>query len=151
MDTITPHFPWNGQDEIRCPRTGLARPTDHFFKHMHFLEVLRGYHYSHWQSGLLVTSGWRDPVYNEIAGGAPDSQHILDPEEGYDDRFATDVTIFVPPQFRREAFEQLAAWAEQLGFTGIGLYDNHLHLDRRDVGPARWDERTPLKKKKKKK
>lgn len=71
---------------------------------------------------LMVNSGHRCAGWNVEIGGAPQSRHL---------EIAVDISLIGHDRFA------LLAAAEQLGFTGIGLGRNFLHLDRR-LQPARW-------------
>ncbi len=77
---------------------------------------------------LIVNSGYRCPIHNKNVGGATQSQHL----EGT----AADINIHSIDM----PIEGIALIAESKGFTGIGLYNNFIHLDVR-ASPARWDGR----------
>ena len=101
--------------------------------------VLTGYICSlvrnHFDSPLTITSGYRDPAYNQKVGGTPRSMHILgkaadikvgghSPEEVYD---------FLDGH---EIREQIA----------LGIYNSFVHVDHRHwdfpvPDPIRWDMR----------
>ena len=72
---------------------------------------------------VIITSGYRNPAYNKKVGGSPTSRHLLGE--------AADIQI---PSFSPREVAQLA---EQVGFTGIGVYDTFIHVDVREVS-ARW-------------
>lgn len=78
---------------------------------------------------VVITSGYRCPEHNRKIGGAPQSRHLFG--DGVDIRLAG----------LGRPIEELAEIARSCGFTGIGLYDDHLHIDVRPGGPAFWDER----------
>lgn len=78
---------------------------------------------------LTINSGYRTPEYNKKIGGAEKSQHILGK--------AADVSI---TNIKLD-IEQIAAIADTIGFTGIGMYDTFIHLDVRST-PSKWDLRT---------
>jgi hypothetical protein len=74
-----------------------------------------------------VISGFRDPDRNAQAGGAQRSQHI--------DRRALDLDVSKLSKEERVRFIEMAS---AMGFTGIGVYKNTVHLDtgpRRSWGP----------------
>lgn len=126
--------------EIACRRTGLLRITPRVIQHMELLQTLRD-----WWGGRLQCAGYRTPLHNALEGGAGNSQHLLFPELtiGQDDRFATDITPMTlehGAESQEEAVDLLAMRADQLGFTGIGVYRTFLHLDCRPK-KARWSER----------
>lgn len=70
-----------------------------------------------------INSGYRTPEHNKNIGGSPRSQHM----EGK----ACDIYVegLTPATVAREC--------EKIGFGGIGVYSNHVHVDTRD-GRARW-------------
>lgn len=95
---------------------------------------------------LVVNSGYRDPLYNEAAGGEPHSLHLA--FNALDLRSVDGATP-----------EQMAAYLETHRFArmmGIGLYGPgytagpaFLHLDTRGLlnrpAPARWPTRDRAK------
>jgi len=72
---------------------------------------------------IKIVSGYRTVSHNRNVGGSPKSQHLVGR--------AADITVkgYNP--------KQLAELAEQLGFDGIGIYPNFVHLDCRGY-KARW-------------
>lgn len=82
-----------------------------------------------------VVSEYRDPVHNTEAKGAKDSAHLRG------DAIDIDVSKMSIPERLR-----LISSASALGFTGIGVYDNSIHLDvegRRAWGPSRHSDSIP--------
>lgn len=76
---------------------------------------------------LTLTSAYRSAAHNAAVGGSPTSQHLRGR--------AFDVALTAG--LEREG---LRAAAAAVGFTGIGDYDDFLHLD---LGPPRrWDRRS---------
>lgn len=80
---------------------------------------------------LHVNSGYRDPVYNRIVGGAKDSRHV-----------AFNAIDFYSTTHKPH---ELAALLEQYQYAsalGIGRYETFVHVDTRGVfgltAPARW-------------
>ena len=73
---------------------------------------------------IIIASGYRTQQYNKKVGGVDDSLHL----EGK----ASDIRIngMSPSQIKR--------YAEQVGFSGIGIYKSFLHLDIRKT-KARWN------------
>lgn len=72
-------------------------------------------------------SAYRTPEHNKRVGGSPKSQHLTGK--------AIDI-----PLLKGYTIEEMAGIAEELGFTGIGLYRNFIHVDTREE-KARWDFR----------
>lgn len=70
---------------------------------------------------LIINSAYRDRVYNDDVGGAPNSMHL----EGRAFDISTDGLD------KRRLYECAVA----CGFTGFGFYANFLHVD---TGPKRW-------------
>ena len=88
-----------------------------------------------WGSGLPVSSAYRSPEYNAKVGGAKKSQHM------HGDALDIDLAE-MPPEKRL----RLINMASEAGFTGIGIYDNSIHLDmggRRAWGPSRSSDSIP--------
>jgi zinc D-Ala-D-Ala carboxypeptidase len=73
---------------------------------------------------IKVVSGYRNPEYNKLVGGASKSQHLLGK--------AADIKIsgYKP--------KDLVKYAKSVGFNGIGVYDSFLHVDVRDTD-AYWE------------
>ena len=74
-----------------------------------------------------IVSGYRDPAVNAAAGGAKDSEHMRGE--------AIDIDVRNVPIPQRLKLMQVAG---NLGFTGVGVYPNSIHLDignRRMWGP----------------
>ena len=76
---------------------------------------------------MIITSGFRCPERNEQVGGAEKSQHLLGK--------AVDVSL----HNQSMSGQDIASLARGIGFKGIGLYDNFIHLDVRDGRPAKWN------------
>lgn len=76
-----------------------------------------------WGKPLKITSAARCKTYNAKIGGAPNSQHVLGK--------AVDVEM---PIEDRWAFVRMAM---SLSWTGIGIANSFIHLDRRDGMQAR--------------
>lgn len=78
---------------------------------------------------IHVNSGCRCVEHNAAVGGSKKSQHVLGK--------AADITAnFHSPEDLAEIAEDMFEFSD----SGIGLYDNFLHLDVRN-GKARWDYR----------
>lgn len=76
---------------------------------------------------MHINSAKRCKRHNKAVGGSPNSQHL--PGKAADVRKILGVTI-----------DQMAKYAEQAGFDGIGKYDSFVHVDVRGT-KARWDYR----------
>lgn len=72
---------------------------------------------------IIITSGYRCEAHNRAVGGAANSQHLLGK--------AADI------QVEGMGPAALAAHAEVIGFGGIGIYGNFVHVDTRAT-TARW-------------
>lgn len=74
---------------------------------------------------ILITSGYRSPNHNTKVGGAKASQHLLGT--------AADIQIKgIDPK-------TVAKYAQELGFTGIGIYPNFTHVDVREK-ESKWGD-----------
>ena len=74
------------------------------------LDMLRG----KWGKPIVLNSAHRCAKHNASVGGAKNSRHL---------KIAFDRRV---PKQEQEAF---IALAEECGFTGIGVYENFVHLD----------------------
>ena len=92
-----------------------------FYTHLGLLEQMR----SELGFDIIINSGYRCPEHNAEVGGAPQSWHLL---------FATDVSHEDDDSYKLKAMYKMAL---NLGFGGIGLYENHIHLDLRPE-EVRW-------------
>ena len=72
---------------------------------------------------VIITSGYRNPVYNEWVGGSPTSRHLTGE--------AADIRV---PGLHLDEVAQLA---REAGFTGIGIYRSFTHVDVRRE-PVTW-------------
>lgn len=81
-----------------------------------------------WGTAIPINSGHRDTVVNKRAGGADKSQHLSGN--------ALDLDV---SDMSKEERTHLIGMASAMGFTGIGVYNNAIHLDmgaRRSWGPS---------------
>lgn len=108
--------------EFRCKHCGKLPPKGMKTLLIVLLQLLR----NKVGKPLVILSGYRCPTYNKIVGGVANSQHIL----------GTAADIRVPAGI---TLDQLAAAADEIGFTGIGKYykQGFVHVDVRP-GRARW-------------
>ncbi len=68
---------------------------------------------------IIITSGYRTPEYNKKVGGVKNSYHLHGK--------AVDIKVNgISPR-------ELSKYAEKVGFNGIGIYENFIHLDIRPV------------------
>ena len=72
---------------------------------------------------VKVTSGFRCNIHNKNINGAKNSYHTLG--------LASDIKCALP-------VERMVEIAQKVGFNGIGIYSNRIHVDDRQV-PARWN------------
>ena len=76
---------------------------------------------------MIINSGYRCSERNIQVGGAEHSQHLLGK--------AADISL----HNQSMSGQDIASLARGIGFTGIGLYDNFIHLDVREGQPAKWN------------
>lgn len=82
-----------------------------------------------------IVSGYRDPNRNRRAGGASKSRHIQGD--------AVDIDVSSWSKEKRISFIRKA---RELGFGGVGVYANSIHLDtgaKRNWGPTHSGDSTP--------
>ncbi|KDR94606.1 Peptidase M15 [Peptoclostridium litorale DSM 5388] len=77
------------------------------------LQGLRDY----FKRPIVITSGYRTRSYNDMVGGAENSQHIYGR--------AADIKVV------GIGSDKIAAAAIRLGFRGVGIYENFVHVDVR--------------------
>lgn len=88
-----------------------------------------------WGKQIPIRSGFRDEARNRDAGGAKQSQHL--------DGNALDLDVSAMSEDERK---DLIRTASALGFKGIGVYQNSIHLDmggRRAWGPNHHSDSVP--------
>lgn len=105
-------------DEFADPRTGEAKVDPRLVQ---LLEVLRA------ELGhvpIRITSGYRSPDTNRAAGGASDSEHLTGR--------AADIDV------AGKSPREVAAVARRVGFTGVGTYSAHVHVDVRPGPVTTW-------------
>lgn len=74
---------------------------------------------------IEITSGYRTDTHNEAVGGVQGSQHEL----------GKAADIVVPGH----TVQEVAQYARNVGFTGIGVYtDGHVHVDIRPGPLVQW-------------
>lgn len=66
---------------------------------------------------VYINSGYRCKKGNKLAGGTSNSYHLFG--------MAVDIKVKIC------SIADLAVYAEKVGFNGIGVYNNFLHLDVR--------------------
>lgn len=84
---------------------------------------------------IEISCAYRCPEHNAEVGGVENSQHVL----------GNAADVQTPEYDHCCTPDQLAWYAEQVGFDGIGIYDWGCHVDVRDNGESpceyRWDDR----------
>jgi uncharacterized protein YcbK (DUF882 family) len=106
-------------DEFQCPCCKQV------MLHSLLLQKLKGLRHKIGKP-VIITSGYRCPVYNREIGGIKTSYHLLG--------MAADIHVPGVP------LVEILNIAEEIGFQGIGFYPkrNFLHLDIRPTRQARW-------------
>ncbi len=108
---LTKHF---NISEFHCKGTACnCKETLHDPALSNFLQQIR----DHFGKPIHITSGYRCAKHNAAVGGASGSRHT----KGQAADFYIDDVEPV----------EIAAFAEQIGVLGIGLYDNFVHIDTR--------------------
>lgn len=79
---------------------------------------------------IIITSPYRCEKRNKQVGGAKNSYHMKG--------LAVDISM----NNQILDVETIASLAKKIGFTGIGLYDNFIHLDVRVAEFTTWDKRS---------
>ena len=79
---------------------------------------------------LIISSAYRCPERNKQVGGAKNSYHVRG--------MAADISL----HNQILDTETIASLAKKIGFAGIGLYDEFIHLDVRPGEFNTWDKRS---------
>lgn len=77
----------------------------------------------------MVISGYRTRRYNRSVHGAPQSFHIY---------LVSRYGVAADVRFARGSAEAWHAFLMALDPPGLGSYSDHVHVDNRKGGPARW-------------
>lgn len=109
---LTRNFTW---DEMACPCCNECIMDVDF---MYNLQKVRNDF-----GPMTVTSAYRCSKHNQKIGGSPNSQHKAGK--------AADIRVSDPNQKYK-----LVQIAMRNGFSNIGVYDRHVHIDTRE-GPVR--------------
>lgn len=128
-DEITFHRRWN--KHILPPKDKIYNIKDTII----LADAIR----EAWGDSVRVNSGYRNPEYNKLVGGAPTSEHEqfkaldLSPVRGNIEDF-------------REVVRHVVIGARAAGFNvGLGFYNTFCHIDTNAEGKNRnrsWDLRT---------
>lgn len=111
---LSQHFT---REEFRCPCCGQCGITWDVVARLEQLRHELG------DLPIIVTSGYRCHAHNAEVGGVRNSYHTLG--------LAADIKV------KTKTPDEVAAAAERVGFTGIGIYPSWTHVDIRPA-PARW-------------
>ena len=101
-------------DEFRCPCCEELPPAGMSTKLLDLLDDLR----EKVGTSVYVSSGYRCESHNSSVGGVPHSYHVLG--------MAADIFVigFSPVE--------VARFCISCGFTGLGIYDDFVHVDVRE-------------------
>lgn len=77
------------------------------------LQIIR----EHFNSPVIINSGYRTDAYNRKVGGVGGSQHTLGK--------AADIVV------KNVKIDEVVKFAETVGFRGIGRYKDFVHVDTR--------------------
>ena len=111
MGDLTANF---SEHEFSCP-CGCVSPRPNLLL-VNKLQLLRDF-----IGPLKINSGYRCKEYNIQVKGNPNSQHLLYKAVDPSTKGWSGAKRFL-----------LVSKAIELGFTGIGIYENFIHLDIRD-------------------
>lgn len=106
-------------NEFDCQGSGCCNQTKINSKLVDYIQQIR----DHFNAPITISSGYRCPGHNAAVGGATGSRHSVGD--------AADIIV------KNVAPAKVAAYAEEIGVKGIGLYetakDGHFtHIDTRD-------------------
>ena len=115
---ITKHFTL---EDIKCPCCDALKIIPALYRHLDLLEQLQ----DRLKYPIIILSGYRCVRYNAQHGGSPRSWHLV---------FATDIK---PAVIFSDTMRQLRIKAYEVGFTGVGIGEDYIHLDLRPE-PLIW-------------
>lgn len=118
---VRPHFL---KHELECRHCGLCVITEASLDKLERLRILLG-------KPITLNCACRCKTHNDDprVGGQPNSKHIGSANK---ESCAFDIHCYKGFQV------ELIAAAKNVGFMGIGIYDNFIHVDDRKV-PAQWN------------
>jgi len=127
---VSEHF---NTSEFHCEGNGCCNITLISEELIEKLEILRElvHSFTKKEQLLIINSGYRCNNHNKKVGGALFSQHVRG--NAADVRLPDGLTV-----------DQFAALAKEAGFTGIGKYNNRIHVDVRSTilrKVVSWDNR----------
>ena len=105
--------------EFDCKGKGCCSTTVIDAKLITYLQKIR----NHFNAPVVINSGYRCTKHNRAVGGAVNSQHTHGK--------AADIVV------KGIAPKEVEAYAEKVGFKGIGSYSSFTHVDTRSKR-ARW-------------
>ena len=108
------------QGELACPCCGAQKITVEALTRLQCLRDLLGF-------ALPVASGFRCHNHNKVIGGASSSKHLLG--------LAFDIKTTRMSAARKHKLLKIGG---QL-FSGVGVYDKHIHLDSRKSPAFGWE------------
>lgn len=113
--------------EFDCKGKGCCEHTSIDLGLVDFLQKIR----DHFGKAVTINSAYRCPAHNKSVGGASKSMHLSGK--------AADIKV------KGVAPEDVAAYAEEIGMLGIGLYSWGCHVDTRSA-KFFWktDKQTPV-------
>lgn len=108
------------KSEFDCPCCGKNEMD---INHVKRLQVLR----DELNRPLSINSGYRCEIHNEEVGGVTGSRHLIG--------IASDIDT---EDFGYSQLYELIKYAIVLGFRGIGIGENFVHLDTRKTPHKMW-------------
>ena len=126
---LSPHF---NLSEFQCPCCQQTKVNPKLVIALEWLRKVVSGHVSDPAITISKGGGYRCEKYNaSLKGASPQSQHLFG--SGADIRVAG-----MTPQYLADCAETVPYFEN----GGIGIYDVHIHVDVRDTGRARWDNRS---------
>lgn len=109
--------------ELRCPHCGILFVCGDLLFSLDLLRERMG-------EPMYLTSACRCPEHNEAVGGSTGSLHLTEANKPCK---AVDVKA-TSSSYRYRLIHN----AMELGFSGIGIYKAHIHLDTRENYDVLW-------------
>jgi uncharacterized protein YcbK (DUF882 family) len=114
---LTRHF---SKSELACKCCKKLEINEEFIEKLEHLRFSTG-------RPIIINSGYRCQEHNKMVGGRKTSQHILGRAADINTAGLTSEQLYL-----------FIATALQIGFTGVGIGRNYIHIDNREKGRKLW-------------
>lgn len=106
------------EEELKCPCCGACDMRPDFIRNLNLLRAS-------YAKAMKINSGFRCIAHNKAISGEVDSQHL----------FGNAVDVAMLDSANRYLLIELAM---SIGFKGVGIDKNFVHIDMRTTQPVVW-------------